>query len=497
MDNEAARFNKRKLLRKKYAENKHVKELANSDLSKALLSEATDTSYVEWAFLKTNAANSFDVSEAEVRKSLELLDKQYTNEKYDALFESSKEVLIDQLLGPLKLSRSDLQSYDRDFEYKRDDYMKSTNNSDEGSVSFKKQCQSLRQERTNSDGKIQDEYTGEFHDAKEVDLDHIKSTKEFHDGGGYMLSDSEKRQFAAAPENLAFTHKSVNRSKGSKNLGKYSDLNSQLDKRRTKAAQARAEKTAEKFVPSGTVEKTLFVTGRSMKDGFKSGTNQGLQQALAVFLSEFISATFHEVKDVFNNGIKGKGYDLSWLEALGARMRNVMDRLLVKWKDVASAFATGALSGFLSAVISALLNMFVRTGKNIVRLIREGFLSLSNALKLLIFPPEGTSFKQAAHEASKILATGLVVSGGIVAGEYLENMLGGIPFADTISLVLTGLISGLGSLLVVFMLDKLDLFGINENERHEFIMRKIESRINFNIERCEAVIERWELSYSD
>jgi len=88
------------------------------------------------------------------------------------------------------------------------------------------------------------------------------------------------------------------------------------------------------------------------------------------------------------------------------------------------AFGTGALSGFLSAIITALINMFVRIGKNIVRLIREGFMSLMKAVKTLLFPPEGMSKKEAVHEATKVLATGIVITGGILATESISTMLG-------------------------------------------------------------------------
>jgi hypothetical protein len=69
-------------------------------------------------------------------------------------------------------------------------------------------------------------------------------------------------------------------------------------------------------------------------------------------------------------------------------------------------------------------------------------------------------------------------------------MLGGIPFADIIAVILGGLLTGLGSLFVVFMLDKLDMFGVNEDERHEFIMDTLNNRIALNINECNASYER-------
>lgn len=469
--------------------------MSNSDLAKSLLSEKVDDRFVEEAFQSDRPVYDLEVSDKEVTESLELLDKQFSKDKYDSLFESSKEVLIDQLLSPLKLSRSDLSDSDRDFSNNRDNYTKSPKSAGVEGNSFNTEREKQKQELTTHDGKIKDTYTGEFHHASEMDLDHIKSLNEFHDSGGYMLSDAENRQFTADSDNHEFTHQSINRSKGEKDLNVFSEGNDQVDKRRTKAAHDRAEKAAEKYVPSGKVEKTVFVTQKAAQDGLKVGAHQGLQQALGNLLAELISATFAEVKDVLANGFKNGEYSITWIEALKARMSNVKKKLLAKWRNVATAFATGALSGFISSVVTALLNMFVRTGKNVVRLIREGFLSLSKAIKTFIFPPAGLSMKEAALEATKVLATGVVVTGCIIAGESIAIMLNGIPFADTISMVLAGMISGLGSLFVVFMLDKLDLFGVNEEERHEFIMGKLEPRMRLNIERSEAVIERLGLTY--
>ncbi|PSV44606.1 hypothetical protein [Photobacterium sp. GB-36] len=495
MSSRSERFKKRQQLRSNYAEKSHIKELANSEVSQQMLARQVDQEFIDNALLEKAPIYDLNVSEAEVKASLKMLDIDFNKEKYDVLFESSKDVLINQLLNPLNLSRADLENVDRNFEYNRDDYTKSPKSSGGEGVSFDTQRKKLKLQSTNEQGQIKDTYTGQYHDASEMDLDHVKSLKAFHESGAYMLSDVEKRQFAADPDNHEFTHNSLNRSKGEKDLKEFSETNEQADKRRTNAAHTRAEKAAEKYVPSNPVGKTVFVAKRGAVDGVKAGSQQGLQQALGALLSEFISATFIEVKDIFNNGFKGNALEMSWVDALISRLNNIKNKLLSKWKNVAQAFAAGALSGFLSSIITALLNMFVRTGKNMVRIIREGFMSLTKALKTLIFPPEGMTAKQAAHEATKILATGLVITGGIMAGEAIATALGTIPFAGTISMVLTGLLSGLGSLFVVFMLDKLDMFGVNEAERHEFIMGRLESRITVSIERSETIIKELGLSY--
>lgn len=435
-------------------------------LVQSLLSQDVDLGLIESVVLKEP---DLEVTDEDVRRCLSDLDKSYSREKYRALFDGVKETLIDQSLGAaFRLSRADLMGSDRKFKY--EDVKK-----DYGS-GFDTTRERLKKERQNPDGTIPDAYnTGKDLGRDEVDLDHTVSKKELHDGMGLFMGTPEERKKAANdPANLHFTDKSNNRSKKSDPLeGWEASQPGKTDRRRTKPADKRARKRIEEEHSIGPGE----IARRGMKDGLKVGARQGRQQALARLLSEVISAVFDEVKDVFENGWKGGKYDLKWLDVLKERLDRVMGDILAKWKDVAVAFGTGWLSGFLSATVTALLNMFVRTGKNIVRVIREGFMSIVNAIKVLLRPPDNMNLGEAAHEASKVFATGLAVTGGILAGEAIEEWLTGVPFADLLASVLGGLVSGLGSLFVVFMLDKLDLFGVSADERHAFIMGKLEDRM--------------------
>lgn len=497
MSSRSERYKQRKNVRNAYKETAHIKELSNSAPVRRLLAQEPDTEFVERVLKKDVPIYNLTVSQEEVTESLELLDRQFTKDKYDTLFESSREVLIDQLLAPLKLSRSDLANVDRDFEYNRNDYTSSPESSGGKGKSFPSVRDKNKKSLMDENGTIEDAYTRERYDSRDMDCDHIVSMSEVHNSGGYMLDKHEKAQAGSDEGNHAYTHKSTNRSKGDQDLKEFAENDSKFDRSKVDTEYKRGKETVENYVPSDSMDKAIFVAKRGAKDGVKTGVNQGLQQALGALISEFISASYSEVKDILDNGWKNGKYDVSWVDALVTRLNNIKSKLLSKWKNVVEAFATGALSGFFSAIITALINMFVRTGKNIVRLIREGFMSLMKALKTFMFPPEDLTPKQAAHEATKVLATGLVVSGSILAGEAIATMLNGIPFADTISMVLTGMISGLGSLFVVFMIDKLDLLGVNKNERHDFIMGKLESRIELNVEKIEASIERLNLSYTE
>ena len=433
--------------------------LVDAELVQDILHQEIDWSMIDSVAIKMPVFNDVVVTDEDVDRCLSDLDRAFTRQKYDALFEGVKDTLIDQILIPLKLSRSDLMQTDRKFVYEdvKDDYRKG----------FDSTRKAAREKAMNEDGTTTDGYTGERRDPNEkMELDHVIPLKELHEKGGFMLNPEEKKALGNDPDNLVYTEEKINRKKGDRPLEDQG-----LDGRRTRHIKKKADKSVEKQIPKG-----LDFAQRAAGDGIKTGNRQGQQQALAFIVSELISAVFAEVKDVFENGWKGGDYNASWLENLKKRLKRVKRYLLNRWKGIAESFGTGWFSGFLSATITALLNMFVRTSKNMVRIIREGFLSIMKAIKVLLFPPEGMSLRQAAHEATKVLATGLVVTGGIVVGEGIATNL---PILGSIiGPVLGGLISGLGSLFVIFMLDKLDLFGVNFDERHAFIMGTLKDRIS-------------------
>lgn len=463
-------------------------EFLDSDVDEELLRSQREQS--ESFF---NNEYDLNVSGTEVRTYLNVLESQFTAQKYDALFDSTKEVLIDQLLRPFHLSRSDIAENDRNFKYDRNDYTRSGLSVGGENKSFETTRDTAKKQAIDNNGQIKDMNTGLQHDSTEMDLDHIKPLKNAHDEGGFMLSDREKSALGTDSDNLMFTHQTINRSKGAKTQKEFveSSNNPDLDGRRTIAAHKRGEKAVGKYIPQDGVEKVGWVGKRGLEDGVKTGKTQGVQQALGICLSELISALFFEVKDCLSNGFNPKESD-SWLASVKIRLKRVGKKVASKWGAVLEAFGQGFLSGLISGVVTALLNLLVRTSKNIVRLIREGFMSLVKALKTLLFPPEGMTLKQAAHEASKVLATGVVTSGMILGGEVFaaQPFMKVIPFSDTVSMVLTGMLAGVGSLLVVYMLDKLDVFGVNQEDKAAFIQGQIEQDFDKDYQSAEEVIRR-------
>ncbi|MBS9783261.1 MAG: hypothetical protein KGV46_01760 [Pasteurella sp.] len=194
-----------------------------------------------------------------------------------------------------------------------------------------------------------------------------------------------------------------------------------------------------------------------LNTGASEGGKMALQQALGLVITEFFTATFDEIIDIYKNGFYTE-FNGKFFSVLKKRIKRIGARISAKWKDVIIAAKDGFISGFISNLVTVVINAFVTTGTRIVRIIREGIFSLFKAVKVLLFPPEGMSFEDRMHEAKKLIATGLIVSVGVIVEEYIDKLIRGTvilePFTDILTTVLIGSITGLSITIVVYYLDK-------------------------------------------
>lgn len=347
---------------------------------------------------------------------------------------------------------------------------------------------------------IQDEYSGELRDYSQVDCDHIKPTKQYHQEGGFMQSKETKEAFGSDPNNFAMTDSSGNRSLGDRDKKTWQekpstngsgDTNKDRfghDNRRVNAAIERGQRTVEKYAPS-TIYKGVYYGERAVITGVPEAGKMGLQQSLGLLLSEFFSAAFDEIADSYKNGFRDSLKSKGFFDALKIRLGRIAERVIARFKDAWTAFKEGTISGFLSNLITMLINMLVTTGKRIVRVIREGFMSILKAIKMALFPPEGMTRAEAADAALKLLATGVAVTMGILSEEAVEksvtafftaNMPPLAPYASMISSVFVGAVTGIVSAVLVYGLDKLDVFGVNRERQHIFVIQELDNLIAEN-----------------
>jgi hypothetical protein len=77
---------------------------------------------------------------------------------------------------------------------------------------------------------------------------------------------------------------------------------------------------------------------------------------------------------------------------------------------------------------------------------------------MLIFPPENMTYEEAMHEAKKVIASGLIISLGVIAEEYIDILITGTailkPFSEILTTIFVGAITGLAVTMTVYYIDK-------------------------------------------
>lgn len=381
--------------------------------------------------------------------------------------------------------------------------------------------------RQRNEGTLEDSYTGKrIAQGEKFDLDHTISAKEIHDDPGRVLAGIDGPEMANRQSNLNPTDPSINRSKKAdsadqflqkvneqryertariqelknkelrtdqenKQLRKLERLEA-IDQEKLKKLDQKSRKEYEAIINRKYYLSKDFI-GNAAKTSVKEGAKMGLQQVIGLFLTEAISAVFDEIRDAVKNRssmVKGFWNDLK------DRLETIVKRIVSKWKEALQEGFAGMLSGIFSNLVTIIINTFLTTAKNLVRLIREGFFSIIKAIKLLMNPPAGMTKAQAFNEASKIIIAALAVSVGILLEEAVDKfppmkMIRSIPVVgEMLYSVLFGFMVGLVTTLSLWGWDKLDLFGVKESARHEFVMKMLKQDQQKIIDERRAWLER-------
>lgn len=461
----------------------------------------------------------------EIEDLITSINKKYDKKQLENLISESKSTVIDNIIKPFGIGKHIIAKFDKNGgnvttihnakkgiyankndEYNRKDYANSKNsNANSFAGSGKNSIGSeFTKNQIDNQGNLKDAYTNKTEKASNTSPDHIASLSEFHKNGGYMKSTEEKANFATDKDNLASTRRDINQSmkdtdkkewiekkqggRDKKNKDYYDidekELNNQYEK---------GLKTTNKHTPSFK-EKAKFYTKDTAKSSVSEGAKMGFQQAIGIVLKELTESIYDEIVDIYKNGFKGENkLGKTFWNVLKIRFTRIGKKILSKWKDVFKAFGEGCLSGLISNIITVIINIFTTTGKRVVRIIREGFFSLLKALKLLFSPPKDMTYKEAMHEASKLLVAGAIIGIGIAVEDTVEKFIIAsipflAPFADIISTVFICLISGLTTTLLVFLIDKLDIFGVNKKNKIDYVLNQLNEMTEDSYEEIEKII---------
>jgi len=366
---------------------------------------------------------------------------------------------------------------------------------------------------------IKDGYSDTILGLKDkVDLDHIISAKQTHDDPARVLAEIKTPDLANIPENLIQTSKTLNSRKQALPPDEYAKklklgsperkdeiekLNKITNRTNEQTKRLNTLNTLENVDPDKLLKKgkeakdaqdnninsEYYSSEKFLKNAGKScaldSAKMGAQQAFGLLLMEFFKNSFSEIKSALNQGLEGRSLHAD----ISIRLKRIGKNVLDKWKDVLEVGIIGLISGFLSSLVTLLINLVATTCKRLVRVIREGLFSLMKALKMLISPPNGMSSQEAIHEAMKLLIAGGLVASGIALEEVIEKLILTIPFlvpiAQALTAILVGSITIIVTALFIYLIDLIDLFGIIKIEKDKYIIEQLDNDIEDKLQRCE------------
>lgn len=400
-------------------------------------------------------------------------DSTLRNERLHQLMESCQQEVLRQIIGPFGLTTAMFNDKDggnvttqhnaeqgifakESEEFERTDY-------DYAAAKRKKMRASVENGSINSQEFV-DQYTGEKEptrrtnsESKQVmnaELDHTISVKVIHVQGGWMRDKEGRTKLSSTEENLNYTTHKTNRSKSDKSPDEALSEEKGFNKNRIDPIVNKAEEAIEKELPS-TFDRLKYHGEELVKEGAKEAGMNAMRQALGVLLQEFVNGSFVEIKVV----LKERSSEENLIDRLIVSLRRVMDRVINKLRAALDAAIQVGVQGFISNMLTFLINNLITTSKKIVTIIRESMQSLWKAIKLMANPPEGMSTLEITREITKIIAAIVTTGLGMLMEESVKGFIMTIPvlapIADVLAAALTAIMTGIAGALIVYGIDRL------------------------------------------
>jgi uncharacterized membrane-anchored protein YhcB (DUF1043 family) len=413
------------------------------------------------------------------------------DERLEQLYQECQDKIIQNIIGPFGLSKAM-------FDDKNGGNITTTHNFKQGIVASESDQLKYDEWQSRQDMKWQDRrnpydlasdpirtankietapplidgYTGEsLEKNKHAHYEHITPVVEIEKdpGRNLRMNLDERVALANSAENTTYTIDKINtKSAGSgmpakdgKDLIVYFES---LTKEQIQELNIKPELIEEQYRKSKKHIATEDLKSRIKKEGkellttgVKQAVQMALRQSLGILLVELVNGLFNEFKDLIKHGVQiGK----MLIQEINERLRKIVRSVIDKIPDAVSQFFEGGISGFVSNLITFLINIFLTTAKKIVTAIREAVLGLYKAFKMIFFPPKNLSEEEALREGIKILSGVVITSVAIILEEAVFGFMKSIPFGAEIGAILMGIITGL---LVSFISYQIDLYFNSKN----------------------------------
>lgn len=397
--------------------------------------------------------------------------------------DACKDVIIESLVGPFGLSRTMFVDKDggnvttvHNFKIgivateedarRYDAYKQALQNPDYDG--YRSRMGTERRRIFEENEQLYDAYTGrELEKDSDTHIDHVIPVAEIEQSAeAHLAQTREERENAAySPENLVPTHRRLNLYKNKSDLLEWMKEPSKddpsltneeafgMDRKRSMKVYRRARKAV---VGQRKIARLKKQSRELLQVSVQDAGKLALRQVIGLFLKDLAEGIVDDVRALMRQGVQSLS---ELVNLVRARIEKTVETIKTKWKDYLHAGVNAGITGFVYNLVTLLINSLWTTAKNIVRVIREGTLAVVKAVRTIVSPPAHMSKAEIAAEVLKILSGAIVVVIGIGLEEVIKKGIEAIPplapFAGIMAPVITGIITGIGALLVVWAFDKL------------------------------------------
>lgn len=225
-----------------------------------------------------------------------------------------------------------------------------------------------------------------------------------------------------ASKNISNTTKSKiqNSLKEPVDIPRYIELHPELDNK-TKAGLMQRYKIAVSSYEAK-LRKKYYASPQFRKDmtyaAVNVGVRMGVRQALGFVFAEMWFSAKDELQKLDNQ--KDTGLK-EYAEAIGRGIKNGYEYAKEKYPELFSRFLNGAVAGALSSLTTTLCNIFFTTAKSTVRIIRQSYASIVQAMEVLFINPDNYEFGDRMRAVVKVLSIGASVTVGVLVSDAVAR----------------------------------------------------------------------------
>lgn len=334
-------------------------------------------------------------------------------------------------------------------------------------------------ERKNPDKRFKNEENFE----NQAETDHIISIKANIDRykSNVALDADDIKGMVNQDKNFAVTARKTNNPKRQHSAQKLRELKRQgkikisddaIDNIEIKEieAQKSIEKIGSKRVGENLLDKER--AGKIYKEVGKQALGQAKNMAMGDIAMMMVTPITYEACDSFKNGLhEGVGASTP-VEGIKIRVKRVVNYIIEKIKKFKFKI-TDIIKQLLNSFVNGIINLFLGIYKIIGKAIIKGAKSLIEAFKIC-FGKDSEKLSKAEKADAILKVVGSLVTGifGFLIEDFLDNAM-----PDELSIPLSMIITGILTTVVTYHLDKLDLFAVKAEKRHNAVKKIFDERI--------------------